>query len=92
MQLEESTSTELFLNSLQRLQTRRKEFDYILCGHSRNLQESSLCEAQLKAMEEVCNGMNASDEEYEWFGGKCMAHPYGETPRKIVYKMRAASK
>ena len=86
MQLSESLPMEVFLKSLKKVQGIRSEFDYILTGHSRHIEDASLCEAHIKAVEEVCNGINADDEPYEWFGGQCMAHPYGKPPRRIVYK------
>ena len=86
MQMEESLPMEVFLKSLNRLQSIRKDFDYILTGHSRNIEDGSLYEAHKKAVEEVCKGIKDNDEPYSWFGGSCMAHPYGQSPRRIVYK------
>ena len=50
------------------------------------MEDASLCEAQRQAVWEVAHGMNAGDEPYTWFGGVCMAHPYGAEPRRIVYQ------
>ena len=86
MQLPESLPMETFLNSLKRIQKLRREFDYLLTGHGKDLDDAALCEAHLKAVEEMCMGNKEGDEPYTWFGGTCMAHPYGKDPRRIVYK------
>lgn len=86
MQLEESMPMETFLNSLDKVQKFRDKFDYVLTGHSRHIEDASLCEAHRTAVKEVCDGMTEDDVTYEWFGGKCMAHPYGAEPRRIVYQ------
>lgn len=86
MQLEESTSMEIFLESIDKIQKIRKDFDSVLTGHSRHIEDASLCEAHYKAVKEVCDGLTENDVVYEWFGGKCMAHPYGREPRRIVYQ------
>jgi glyoxylase-like metal-dependent hydrolase (beta-lactamase superfamily II) len=86
MQLPEALPMCDFLKSLEKIKDIRAEFDYILTGHSRNLEDASLCEAHRKAVEEVCNGDTENDVPYTWFGGECLAHPYGEPPRQICYK------
>lgn len=86
MQLEESMPMETLLKSLDKVQKFRNQFDYVLTGHSRQIEAVSLCEAQRIAVKEVCDGMTENDVIYEWFGGTCMAHPYGKEPRRIVYQ------
>ena len=85
MQLPDSLPMESFLSSLQKVQKLRSEFDYVLTGHGRGLEDASLCEAHIKAVEEVCQGKTEKDEPYQWYGGECMAHPYGKEPRRIAY-------
>lgn len=85
MQLSDSLPMETFLSSLQKVQKLRSEFDYVLTGHGRGLEDASLCEAHIKAVEEVCQGKTEKDEPYRWYGGECMAHPYGKEPRRIAY-------
>lgn len=85
MQLPESLPMGQFLNSLKRVQKLRDQFDYLLTGHGRGLEDASLCEAHMQAVEEVCMGKREGDVPYTWFGGTCMAHPYGKEPRRIVY-------
>ncbi len=86
MQLEESMPMEILLASLNKVQKFRGQFDYVLTGHSRHIENASLCEAHRIAVKEVCDGMTDNDVKYEWFGGSCMAHPYGAEPRRIVYQ------
>ncbi len=86
MQVPEALPMKQFLSSLQKIQSIRSEFDYILTGHSREIEDASLYEHQIRAVQEVCEENNENDVEYTWFGGTCMAHPYGEEPRKIVYQ------
>lgn len=85
MQLPESLSMEEFLESLKKVQGLRDKFDTILTGHSCQAESAGFCDIHIRAVEEVCNGKNENDEPYTWFGGTCMAHPYGEEI-KIVYK------
>lgn len=87
MQLPECPPMATLLQSLNRLQTLRGEFDHIFFGHSTEGPENaSFSELQRNAVWEVCEGKNENDEPYEWFGGVCKAHPYGEMNQwKIVY-------
>lgn len=85
MQMKESLPMEKLLESLDKVQKFRGDFDYVLTGHSRHIEDASLCEAHRKAVQEVCDGVNEHDVRYEWYGGVCMAHPYGREPRRIVY-------
>lgn len=87
MQLEESMPMETLLKSLNKIQKFRNQFDYVLTGHSRQIEDALLCEAHRTAVKEVCDGMTENDVIYEWFGGTCMAHPYGKEPRRIVYQL-----
>ena len=86
MQLEESLPMEQFLDALRRIQSLRGEFDYLLTGHGRGLEDAEFCEVHIKAVEAVCNGEKDGDEPYTYSLGTCMAHPYGKEPRRIVYK------
>ena len=86
MQLGESLPMEVFLQSLDALKGNRGEYDFILTGHSRDIEDASLYEAHRNAVKEVCEGKNEGDFPYEWFGGTSKAHPYGIEPRRIVYK------
>lgn len=85
MQLDESLPMADFLAALEKLAAIRGEYDTILTGHSRGPEDASLYEAHKRAVREVCEGKNENDVPYEWFGGVCMAHPYGREPRRIVY-------
>ena len=77
---------ETFYSSLDKLSCIRNDFDVILTGHSRDVEDASLYEAHKNAVREVMEHKNENDESYEWFGGISPAHPYGKPPRRIVYK------
>ena len=59
-----------------------------MTGHNLELVNASFCEVHRKAVWEVCVGIKDKDEPYSYFGGTCMAHPYGKEPRRIVYQER----
>ncbi|MDE6625542.1 MAG: MBL fold metallo-hydrolase [Lachnospiraceae bacterium] len=86
MQLPESLPIRTQIQSMQRIQHLRTEFDSILTGHSRCAEKAELFDALLEAAIDLDNGNTAGDVEYQWFGGTCMAHPYGKEPRRIAYK------
>ena len=86
MQSEDNLPMTEFLKSLERLQSIRSAYDFILTGHSSELEDGSNYEALKKAVKEVCEGKNENDIPYKWFGGICKAHPYGKETRLIVYK------
>lgn len=87
MQLEDCLPMSKELESLEALQEIRRDYDYILCGHSQRLEDASLYEALKKGVKEVCEGKVQGDMPYDYFEGVCMAHPYdGENlNRKIAY-------
>lgn len=60
-----------------------------LSDTAEKIEDVSLCEAHRIAVKEVCNGMTENDVRYEWFGGRCMAHPYRIEPRRIVYENKS---
>ena len=85
LQLDESLTPAEFYKNLDRLQFLRPEFDSILTGHSRKLEDASLCEAHKQGVLELAEGKTENDVPYKWEGGVCKAHPYGEGWRRIVY-------
>lgn len=85
MQLPESLPMAEFLESLDKLKPVLEEMSYLLTGHNQDFVDVSFCEEHRAAVAEVCAGKNENDIPYEWFGGVCMAHPYGTEARKIVY-------
>ena len=86
LQLPESTGIAEQIKSMERLEKYRGNFDTILSGHSKGTEDASLFDNLLSALRDLASGDNESDEEYEWFGGKCAAHPYGKPPRRIAYQ------
>ncbi len=85
MQLPECLPMEVFLDSLNKLEKIRADYDYILTGHGRDLDDASLYDEMKQAVQELCDGKNENDIPYEWFGGVCKAHPYGNGIGQIVY-------
>ncbi|HOO28818.1 MAG TPA: hypothetical protein PLU43_10170, partial [Lachnospiraceae bacterium] len=85
MQLPESLKIADLIRSMNRLKYLRPEYDHILTGHSRGLEDASLFNDLLAAAIDLENGNTKEDVSYEWFDGTCMAHPYGKEPHKIVY-------
>ncbi len=86
IQLPESLPIKTQIQSMQRIQHLRNEFDTILTGHSRCPEKAELFDHLLLAAIDLENGNTAEDIEYQWFGGTCKAHPYGREPRRIVYQ------
>jgi glyoxylase-like metal-dependent hydrolase (beta-lactamase superfamily II)/8-oxo-dGTP pyrophosphatase MutT (NUDIX family) len=87
MQLDECMPIPVFYQALKKMKDIREEFDYVLTGHTRREPEdASLCEVHRNAIKEVMDGKKQCDESYRWFGGVAKAHPYGEQPRRIVYR------
>lgn len=85
MQLPESLPMKKFLENLNKLKPVLEGTDYLLTGHNRDFVDVSLCKEHRAAVAEVCAGKSENDVPYEWFGGICMAHPYGAGARRIVY-------
>ena len=73
--------------SMQRLQEVRSEFDYVLTGHSKELDDAVLFDDLLQAAIGLDGGETENDEDYSWFCGVCRAHPYGKG-RLIAYTER----
>lgn len=86
MQLPESLPLRTQIQSMQRIQHLRTEYDTILTGHSRGPEAAELFDELLAAAIDLENGNVADDVVYKWFGGTCRAHPYGREPRRIVYQ------
>lgn len=86
MQLPESLPIQTQVQSMQRMQQFRSEFDTILTGHSRGPKDAELFDALLAAAIDLAHGNTEHDVEYQWFGGTSKAHPYGRQPRRIVYQ------
>ena len=87
LQLDESLPLKTQIASMQRLQEVRSEFDYVLTGHSKELDDAVLFDDLLQAAIDLDNGNTENDEEYSWFRGVCRAHPYGKG-RLIAYTER----
>lgn len=88
MQLEESLPLPEFLKTLESLQEIRSEFDYLLAGHSKGMEEASRLDDLMRGVKEVIDGKTEQDIPYEYFDGVCKAHRYKpENPDwMIVYQ------
>ena len=88
MQLEESLPIPKLVESLERLEARRGEFDNLLTGHwqwrSQGLTNASLVDELLAGAKDLAAGKTDQDVPYEWSGGTSKAHYYAEE-RRIVY-------
>lgn len=84
LQLEESLPLKTQIASMQRLREIRDKFDYVLTGHSKELDDAALFDELLQAAIDLDGGNMENDEDYEWFRGVCRAHPYGDN-KKIAY-------
>lgn len=87
MQLEESTSLEEFYESLDRLSFLTGQYDYILCGHTEDLDTASLYEEHKAAVKEVIDQVGRDEDEYyDYYGGTCKIHNYTKGNVGIVYR------
>lgn len=87
LQLPESLPLKTQIASMQRLQGIRTEFDYILTGHSKALEDAVLFDELLQAAIELDGGDMENDEDYEWFRGVCRVHSYSNG-KQIAYDER----
>lgn len=86
MQGPESLPMNRFLDNLNALEPMWNEVDYILTGHSQGLEDASAMLALRDAVAELCAGKTENDISYQWFGGVCRAHPYGDGSKLILYQ------
>ena len=85
MQLEHSTSIRELHDSLMKLKARRGEFDSVLTGHGKKLDDAELFDSLLTGVEELLEGKTENDVEYRWGRGNvCLAHIYAGG-REIAY-------
>jgi len=84
LQLPESLPIKTQIASMQKLQSIRDGFDYILTGHSKALDDAGLFDELLQAAIELDGGDTANDGDYEWFQGVCRVHTYGNG-KQIAY-------
>ena len=84
LQLPESLPVKTQIASMQKVQSIRGDFDYILTGHSKGLEDAGLFDELLQAAIELDGGDTANDGDYEWFRGVCRVHTYGNG-KEIAY-------
>ncbi len=87
MQLSESTPMKVLSQSLNRLlDVYRKDFDHLLTGHGKGLEDAVLTEELAEGVIDLIHGECEKDVPYRWFLGTDMAHPYGrEGQHRLVY-------
>lgn len=89
MQLKESLPIEALITTLEAVEARwRKDYDYILTGHAKGLEDASATERLLACARSLAAGDTAFDTPYEWFDGVCKFHRFPAPSGKgegIVY-------
>lgn len=85
MQLEESLPIEVLKESLVNLlQNCRSQFDFILTGHGKGLENAAIADELLAGVTGLLEGDRDQDRPYQWFRGADMAHPFGETGEYLI--------
>ena len=78
MQLDESLPFAEFRQTLSHLEEHyRKEFDHLLSGHVKGLEDAAMVEWLLEGVDTLLAGQREKDYPYPWFMGTATAHPYG---------------
>jgi glyoxylase-like metal-dependent hydrolase (beta-lactamase superfamily II) len=88
MQLDESLPLQELINSIQKLDKIKGEYDMILAGHSRAPESVDLPEQLKAAVQEILDGKTEEDKDYKYFGGIARTHFYdkNELDKQVVYK------
>ena len=85
MQLAESCPMKALRESLEKLQQKyRTDFDHILTGHGKGLEDASIVDELLKGVNGLLRGECDSDRPYPWFAGTDMAHPFGRKNEYLI--------
>jgi len=74
MQLHHSTNLRMFRDNLKKILYLSDEADFILHGHAQGIDDISLLDKTLSAVEEILNRKTDADEVYHWFGGEGRTH------------------
>ena len=87
MQLPESTSIAVLKRTLDELLAQHgSEFDHILTGHGKGLEDIERVRELSAACGDLLAGKTQSEQPYEYFAGTCLAHPFGpDDGSRIVY-------
>ena len=85
MQLEESLPISVLKDSLTHLlDTYRGDFDHILTGHAKGLEDAEVADALLEGATSLLQGECANDRPYKWFQSTDMAHPFGKNNQYLI--------
>ncbi len=87
MQLDHSLSLQELLDSLQKLDAIKGEYDMILAGHSRAPESADLPEQLKAAVQEILDGKIDGDKDYKYFGGIAKTHFYDKNDlnKQVIY-------
>lgn len=89
MQLDGCYSLEKYLKSLERLDFLKAEADYILHGHTRELENISLFSQVERGIQEILDLYDKGelkDPDYQWFGEGGKIHTYDADGSAICYQ------
>ena len=85
MQLAESRPLKVLKESLEKLQnTYRTDFDHILTGHGKGLEDASVADELLEGVNSLLRGECDNDHPYTWFAQTDMAHPFGGNKENLI--------
>lgn len=90
MQLEDCASLKRYLSNLERLDFLKERADYILHGHTRELEDITLYDMVEKGIRELVEQtdmeVTEKDADYKWFGGIAKIHVYAPDGSAICYQ------
>lgn len=85
MQLEESLPLNVLKESLEKLfHACRNDFDHILTGHGKGLEDAATADELLKGVTGLLKGECGKDHPYKWFMQTDMAHPFGRNGEHLI--------
>lgn len=77
MQLNESLPIESLIATLEHVENEyRKDYDFILTGHGKGLEDGGITERMLACARDLAAGHTENDTPYEWFLGTCKFHRF----------------
>lgn len=90
MQLDGCAPLREYAKNLERLDFLKERADYILHGHTRELEDIALFDMVEQGIRELIDQKNEEvtrqDEDYEWFGGIAKKHVYAPDGSAICYQ------
>ena len=90
MQLDGCISLRQYIKNLERLDFLKERADYILHGHTRELEDIALFDMVEKGIKELLDQtdmkVTEKDADYKWFGGIAKIHVYAPDGSAICYQ------